>query len=122
MISQHTLNASEACGRDTGCNSHFANLRAYCVARHYDAANAPPPVDAEPLDAALYAPAIGARWHGTTNNAPRKFCDDAWFQRVTARHLNVLLARERENESPNAGDSAARRVAVHYRFKNAPWI
>ena len=111
MVSLHTINASEACGRETGHNAHCASLRAYRVARHYDDAL---------WSRASVAPNL--RWHGTRNLEPRERTDDAWFIGVAILHLNRLLAREREGATPDAGDYAARRVAVHYRIKNAPWV
>ena len=120
--SLHTINASEACGRDTAHNAHCANLRAYRVARHYDNVNAPREIDMnDPLwTRASVAPDL--RWHGTRNLVPRERIDDADRQRITRRHVMRLNARERECGEWNLADAAARDVALHYCAKNAPWV
>lgn len=120
--SMHTINASEACGRETSHNAACANMRAYRVARHYDALAARPTIDADDPSWARAHVAPNLRWHGTRNLEPRAFTDDAWRARVTAAHLKVLLARERECSEWGEADRSARRVAVHYRINNAPWV
>ena len=115
VLLEHANTLSTTMARETGINASFAHQRAWDVLKHYVRVLAPLEAD----DASV---APDSQWHGTRNLAPRAATDDAWRTRVTVRHLNALLAREREGATPDAGDYAARRVAVHYRIKNAPWV